>query len=317
MTTHDMAPSATTDQANTAYANTAHHFQADVIIPTTGSAVRAASIRRAVASIRTAASSPVRVIAVVNGGKEDPAIVEWLRQQPDVLVILDARPSLPQALLKGRKAVCAPYFATLDDDDEYLPGALDRRIAALERAPGAALVVTNGYRHAKGRDDAYYTHLTSVAADPLSALFEANWLNSGNALYRTSMVTAADFADHYPYAEWTWLAFRLALRGEEIAVDHTPGFRIHDTPGSLSKSTAYFQAYLDLYDRMLSLRPPSPVRKLIHRRRSATWHDYSVKALQTSRHADAWKCHLRSLALPGGLRYVSYTRRLLPGWPAA
>jgi glycosyltransferase involved in cell wall biosynthesis len=296
---------------------TAPAFQVDVIIPTTGSPARAASIRRAVASIRAATSRPVRIIAVVNGGKEDPGIVDWLRQEPGVLVILDARPSLPHALLKGREAVSAPYFATLDDDDEYLPGALDRRIAALEQAPGAALVVTNGYRHARGRDDAYYNHLPRVATDPLSALFEANWLNSGNALYRTGMVTAADFADHYPYAEWTWLAFRLALRGAAIAVDHTPGFRIHDTPDSLSKSTAYFQAYLDLYDRMLSLRPPLAIRKLIHRRRSATWHDYSVKALQINRRADAWKCHLRCLALPGGLRYVSYTRRLLPGWPAA
>lgn len=293
----------------------------DVIIPTTASSSRAMTLRRAIGTVRASTSRRVRIIAVMNGPGIERAVADWLRQQPDVLCLQNETPSLPLALLMGRQHVTAPYFCTLDDDDEYLPGALDLRLSAMEAAmsgsPDASVVVTNGYRSAGGKDENFYDHLDRVATDPLRALFESNWLNSGNALYRTAAVTVDDFADYNAYAEWTWLAYRLALRGAAIVTVNEPTFRIHDTPGSLSKSAAYANAYLSLYERMLTLRPPRAIRRLVLRRVSASWHDFSVSALHGRAVLDAWKCHLRSLRLPGGMRYLSYTRRLIPGWPGA
>lgn len=287
----------------------------DIIIPTTAIAARASLLKRAIASIRNASLQSVRIVVVVNGGRNDRALTDWLLEQFDVHCRFEPTASLPHALLRGRECVTAPFFGTLDDDDEYLEGAIDLRLAAIARCKESALVVTNGYRHANGVDEIVYSNLSPVSTDPLTALFAANWLNSANALYRSSDVQVEDFRDHNAYAEWTWLAFKLALKGSRICVVDKPSFRIHDTPGSLSKSERYALAYMSLYHRMLGLCPPARVRRLIHRRMSAAWHDFSVRALVEHNKTKAWTCHMRSLVLSGGMAYLPYTRRLLPGWP--
>lgn len=287
----------------------------DIIIPTMAVAARTSQLKRAIASIRNAASHTVRIIVVVNGGRNDRALTDWILDQDDVHCRFEATPSLPHALLSGRECVTAPFFATLDDDDEYLDGAIDLRLAAITKCKEAALVITNGYRRANGVDEIIYPDLAPVTADPLTALFSASWLNSANALYRSSAVQVKDFCDHNAYAEWTWLAYKLALRGNRIGVVDQPSFRIHDTPGSLSKSDRYAPAYLPLFQRMLALAPPAAVRRLIRRKMSAAWHDSSVRALAEHNKARAWTCHMRSLMLSGGMAYLPYTRRLLPGWP--
>jgi len=288
----------------------------DVIIPTTARAERGAMLRRAVRSVRRATQRPVRIIAVVNGGHADAGLCVWLQRQQDVLVVHEARPSAPHALMIGRRHVSAPFFATLDDDDEFLDGALDRRLAVMAQRPTAAVVVTNGYRHA-GADRTLLAHLGRVEDDPLGTLFEANWLTADNALYRSAAVTVADLDDYHPHAIWTWLAYKLCLAGRKVAVLDAPTCRIHDTPGSLSKSRTYADAHLPLYRRMLARKPPPAVRRIVLRRMGAEWHAQSDRALAEGRRLHALACHLRSLALPGGLRYLPYTRRLLPGWPKA
>jgi len=285
------------------------------IIATMASPERGAELRRAVASVRAASRAPVNLIVVVNGSRSDPQVVAWLQAQRDIVLVIDPMPSLPNALLRGRMLVETAFFSTLDDDDEYTPGALDLRLAAIEAAPGYDLVVTNGHRRSGGRDVLSYTTLAQVPVAPLAELFRTTWLQSGNALYRAASVGVEFFADYHAYAEWTWLGFRLAHAGRRIGVLETPTFLCHDTPGSLSKSSAYRGAYMALYRRMLAVAPPAEVAQLIQRRIMAAWHDQSCQALDEGRLGEAWRCHLRSMAKPWGLRYLSYSRRLLPGWP--
>lgn len=283
------------------------------IIATMAAPERAELVRRAVLSVRRSSALPVAIIVVVNGNRADPELLAWLRAQHDVQLEILARPSLPNALLRGRELVRTPYFSTLDDDDEYLGNAIDLRLEAI-RDSGADVVVTNGFRYCSGTMGRSYDTLEKVPANPLEELFRTTWLHNGNALYRSESVGAAFFANHHAYAEWTWLAFNLALRGKRIAVLETPTFIYYDTPGSLSKSAAYRDAYMSLYRRMLDANPPPAVVRHIKRRIQAGWHDLSCHALDQGRRLEALRCHLYSLAA-GGLRYFSFGRRLLPGWP--
>lgn len=291
--------------------------QVSVIVPTMAERGRFEAIQRCVNSIRNSSSERLPIIAVVNGLRSAPEVVEWLGRQDDIKLIKESTPSAPNAVRAGREVVETPFFSTLDDDDEYLPGSTDRKLAALLNEPDAALVVANGFRSLNGKDELLYAHLARVPSDPLGTLFETNWLASCNALYRSDRVMPELFRDFHPYAEWTWLAYRLVMSGKKVIVLEDPCFRYHLTPQSLSQSGAYRDAYPALFERMLAHSPPARIRRLIRRKLSAALHDHSIALLQAGRRGEAVAAHLRSLFLPGGSRYLTFTRRLLPGWPKA
>lgn len=287
------------------------------IIPTTAIGEKVRFLRRAVDSIRCSVGGKIAIIAVVNGPHADPDVCKWLQSQPDIILERLAAPSLPLAILRGRELVQTPFFSFLDDDDEYLPGGTDLKLAALMANAEADLVVTSGFRQCAGVETMANAPIEHVPLAPLTSLFETGWLSSCNALYRTSSFPPAFFSDSHPFAEWTWLAFNLALANKQIVALSQPTFRIHDTPGSLSKSASYHAAYQVLYNRMLGLGPPDDIAKIIRTRMSADWHGQSVQALLEHRRLHAIACHARSLLLPGGHHYLSYTRRLFPGWPVS
>ena len=286
-----------------------------VIIPTIAVKEKEHLLRRAIDSIRRSATEQVRIITVVNGGRADPGICQWLKSQPDIQYERVATPSLPLAILRGRELVQTPFFSMLDDDDEYLIGGTDMKLSAFASCAEADIVITSGLRRSGEIDEPALASIELVPLAPLPSLFESNWLSSCNALYRSSSFPPSFFADTHPYAEWTWLAFKLALAGKQLVAINQPTFRSHDTPGSLSKSEPYYVAYQALYRRMLDLNPPIDIVRTIRVRMSADWHHQSFRALSRGDRLDAIVCHVRSLMLPGGLRFLTYTRRLVPRWP--
>lgn len=285
------------------------------IVPTLANKARATQIRRCVESIRCSSANPIKIIVVVNGDHYDPDVCAWLQSQADIRFEKIPTPSSPLAVLHARQLVETPYFSTLDDDDEYLPGSSDIKLSALQAQADAHLVVSNSYRHESGTDSLLFEGFSSVSTDPLSGLFRISWLNSGNALYRTDSVPSRYFENAHPFVEWTWLAYRLALDGKKIVALDTPCVRINVTPGSLSKSDAYRMAHLGLFERMLAMQPPAPVAQLIRFRMRDAWHDHSTRALERGERREALRSHLKSLCMPGGLRYWTYSRHLIPGWP--
>jgi hypothetical protein len=282
-----------------------------VIIPTTAQAARSGQIRRCVDSIRASSVRRTLIVAVINGRRPDPAVCAWLQAHADIRCVFDLLPSAPNAVWLGRQQVRTVFFSTLDDDDEYLPHATDQKLAALHAHGNADLVVTNALRLCDGHEALVYQYMAPARRQPLADLFRANWLNSGNALYRSSSVPARYFEDYRPYAEWTWLAFKLGMDAKVVATLEQPTFRVHVTAGSLSQSTAYFEHYLLLYQHMLAAGPPRAVVRLIRRRLSASQHDHSVRALGRGDRGEALRWHWRSLLHPGGLQYLTYTRHLL------
>lgn len=282
-----------------------------VIIPTMACKERAAEIRRAVQSVRLSSSNLIQIIVVVNGSRADSNVLDWLGAQADIKMEIIPEPSLPGALRRGRELVLTDYFSTLDDDDVYLPGATDAKLAALVVENEADFLVGNSYRHLDGVDTKMYQKLADVPGDPLGCLMQFAWLHNGNALYRTKSVDPSFFNDLHAYAEWTWLAFRLTMAGKKVAILDQPVFRYMDTANSLSKSTAYFRAHIPLFMRMLDCEPPYRISRIIHRKRSAAHHGASVAALGRGARIESWKHHWKSLTGVGGWRYLSYTRHLI------
>jgi glycosyltransferase involved in cell wall biosynthesis len=286
----------------------------NAIIPTLAERRRWDALRRAIASLRasTAAVDRVEIIVVVNGARWDPEVVSWLETQP-VRLVRVAEGSAPLAQLVGRQHVTAPCFCFLDDDDEYLPGAIDIRCEVLERDPAVDLVVTNGWRCSGAREAPVFQRLESVERDPLSALFDENWLASCGALFRTDRVGVEFFENYHPYLEWTWLAFRLASAGRRVAAVDVPTFRIHDTPGSASKSSSYAESERALYERMLSLATRDDVCSLLRDRIQNQWSMRSIEKLGRGDVRGAWVDYRRVLAYPGAWRYGSQFVRLVIG----
>ncbi len=176
----------------------------------------------------------------------------------------------------------------------------------------ADVVVGNYYQHCDNADSLRYDRLADVPADPLEALMRFNWLHNGNALFRSKAVGLQYFKDYHAFAEWTLVAYRLAMDHKKVAVLDIPVFRCYgETPGSLSKSDAYFASYIPLFKRMLAFSPPRHVARMIHRKMGAAYHDASVAAKQNGFYQEAWKHHWQSLIMNGGLRYLSYTRHLI------
>jgi hypothetical protein len=281
------------------------------IVPTLADRPRHASLLRAIGSLRDAAlDTPLTVTAVVNGHRYAPEVLADLTKA-SVNVVRIEEASLPAALRAGRRSVQTAFFCFLDDDDEYLPAAIDRRMQALAGAPECALVATNGFRHDGHDDRRALDFLASVPTDPLAALFDENWLPSCGALFRSEAVGAEFFDDPHAYLEWTWLAFRLASSGRRVAVLDEPTFRIHDSPSSLSKSPAYIASHASLYRRMLELPVPLNVRRTIEQRLAIALSRTSLHHLERDELSAAWRCHVATLRTPGGWRYCSQTLRLV------
>ncbi len=291
-----------------------------VIVCTMAETQRKASLLHALDSARAASAQPVQLVIVVNGQRRDPEVVQALQGMADVVLVSLPQASLPAALLAGRQAVTTPFFCCLDDDDELLPGAIDLRLPPFLAGPSVDIVVSNGYVCKGGSDALLYRHLDKLAAAPLHALFRENWLASCGALFRTSSVDSSYFDDPLPYTEWTWLAFQLARDGKTVATIDQPTFRIHDTLISTSKRPQYGDALEILHQKMLDSAPPADIARLVRQRIGARLHLKAEQLWRNGQLPAAWSAHLRSLAHPGGLRYLPFSRHLLlphrPG-PAA
>lgn len=285
-----------------------------VIIPTLCEAVRQQSLLSAINSAFRASKAPIKILIVVNGNRFGENLLIQLQHRSDVEVIKIEEASLTAAHIVGRKNVNTEFFSFLDDDDEYLEGALDQRIEILDSDQSRDLVVTNGFNRKLATDKLTYSRLGNVGTNPLFELFEENWLSSCNSLFRTSTIDISYFEDPHSQMEWTWLAFRLIMSGKIVCALDGPTFRCNDTPGSLSKSSKFIYSRVGLYSRMLEMSPPKPIVDIIFRRMSNAWHEISVFELDGGSRKRAIYAHIRSLtAHRQGWQFLLYTRRLLLG----
>ena len=287
--------------------------RASIIVCTMATERRAPLLRRALASIVDGQDGLARPIVVVNGTRVDRDLRAELAARSDLTFLYRAEQGLAGALRAGRALVDTPFFATLDDDDELLTGAIAARLEPLLEDPAIDLVVTNGYLDEGGKETLQYPELARFAEDPVRNVLALDdcWLQSVNAMYRSSRVTGADMRDMPDFLEWTWLALKLAPSRNICFLDR-PTYRLNRREGdSLSLSTRYMHGVPDAIRAILKLDLPPEVRRILRRRLSSALHNSSEVARKAGEPGRAWRNHLASLLVGDGWRWLSYSRRLL------
>jgi glycosyltransferase involved in cell wall biosynthesis len=284
-----------------------------ILIPTTCETHRQAAIWRA---LESAAQQPgeTRTVVIVNGCRFDRALFQALRARDGVETAYHEVGSLAAARRFARSLVSTEYFTFLDDDDEILPGTLAHRVEKLRTDLRADVVVSNGYMYDGREERLAVASFAGIEADPLLALMKQNWFVSCAGLFRTATVTEEFLDGTTEYGEWTMMTMRLLLARRRFVFLERPTFRKHEeTVGAMSKTTVYLEGTLATLQRFLEFDLPPEVRKLVRRKVGAALHTRSDLARAAGRWTEAWAYHLRSLAFPGGWRYLPYGRKLI-GW---
>jgi glycosyltransferase involved in cell wall biosynthesis len=282
-----------------------------VIVPSRGQAERLDSLCRAIESIAAQQDVCAVPLVVLNGSSGSPDVDAALRADRRVRVLTRSEPGIPGAYIAGRQAVETPWFATLDDDDLLLPGALARRVAELERRPDHAVVVTNGFRRDGGEDVLHIQPPLDVAADPLRALLRRNWLLPGSWLGRSALVGPSVFEGMPRCLECTFLAARFAGELRMVWIDEPTVVYHIGTPLAVTRSREYVVGQMDALRAILALPLPDDVRHALRRRVAAAYHDAADYDWRAGALRSAWRWHLASLREPGGWRHVTFTRHLL------
>lgn len=285
-----------------------------VVIATTCELQRRTAIWRAINSILKQQGPSVELLVVVNGERFDSELFEELKLHPALKTHYRKTASLPAALKHGCQVALGEFVAFLDDDDEYLPGALQARLEAIE---GVDWIATNGYVEMNGREDelfiADHGFLELIARDPLLATIRRNWLRSSGGLFRTASISHEYFDGVTKHFEWTLLSYRLLLAGKMCRFVNTPTYRNYDSPVSLSKDRSADP--LVTHERMLEeLMPLVPMRYRgeMRRKRAGNLHALAEFYLSNRKMREAWGHHLRSVWYRGW-RYLAFTRHLVVG----
>lgn len=281
-----------------------------VIIPTTCELSRWQSLLRAIDSVQQQDSVQVKAIVVVNGNRVDAGHYETLKKMPGLEVLYRSEGSAPLAQEAGRLAVDTPFFAFLDDDDEYLPGTLRLRLLPLLNDPSLDFTVSNGYRCVNGEDRMVIRTPEAVRQHPLLSLDQENWMASCAGLFRSAKVTPEFFRNPAPYMEWTYLAYRLGV-GQRMQFVDVPCYRIHESVVSLSKSDAYLEAEIEVMQKILALPLPAEVTQAVRGKLGRALHDCADRHRERGQMDLAWSHHLQSLTCPGGVSWLLYSRKLL------
>lgn len=282
-----------------------------VIIATLGVRERACSLRAAISSVLEQAGVKTTVIVVLNGAKRDPDVERELRDNVRVaLVVRDVR-GLPQALAVGRAMVLTPYFATLDDDDLYLPGALELRVRALEEYPECAAAITNGYLRAGECDTLHVNVGHRIHDDPVRAMLDRNWCLPGSWLCRTSMVDVGVFEEMPSYLECTYLALRIASAHPVTWIDTPTVVYNVGSPQAESLSRAYVLGQVSALRRIVALDLPSDVRAAFRARIACAYHAAADHERKAGALLEACRWHAASMLQRSGWRYAAFTRHLV------
>lgn len=291
------------------------HFAADepavtVLLPTRAAAARAASLRQAIESILCQDGVAVRIFMLLNGATGDPVLPPAIIDDPRLTILRRSDADLPAAFQEGVRSVETPWFATLDDDDLLLPGALKLRYEALVRHDDRLVVASNGYRREQGCDVPHVEDGQRIRHDPLRALLERNWLLPGSWLCRTTPETKSLFDGMPSHLECTYLAIRFSALGMIWIDEPTVVYNVN-TPLSARQSRAYVEGQAQALRQILTLDLPPYARRELSSRIAAAHHRLANIALDSGELRDALRWHLTTLRSPGGWRYLPFVRHVL------
>jgi glycosyltransferase involved in cell wall biosynthesis len=285
----------------------------EVIIPTMCDSKRGPLLLRAIDSVVSQEGVAALPVVIVNGARVDPSFLAQLARRSDIRLIQRTEPSLFKARRAGFESIRAQFFAILDDDDIFLPGALAKRLDALRADDTADWVVTNGIFVMPDGDVPYIPDVEAVRRDPMGTLLDHCWLCSAGNLFRKSAV-APDIFDTTLSMDLTYIAFRLLAEGKKVRFLDDSTFKYFYYPDSTSKQHSYNRHAAAAIQAMMRLNLPGRVRQGLASKYRRAMHDAASHHFVHGQMREAWAAHLRSLAgLPEFFRFAAFTRKLLVG----
>src|SRR5690606_2142170 len=198
--------------------------QVDVIIPTQCDVPRSTLLLRAIDSVVSQEGVRGVPVVVVNGPRYDPALLARLRSRSDIRLLQIDTQGVFFARRAGYEAVTSEFFATLDDDDVFLPGALSRRLEAARADSATDWVVTNGVHVHPDGETPFIPDVEAVRRDSFGTLLDHCWLCSAGNLFRASALRPEVF-DAVRSMDVTYIAFWMLSQNRKLALIDEPTFR--------------------------------------------------------------------------------------------
>lgn len=285
-----------------------------VIIATTAEKKREAQILTAISSVLTQQECQFQLLLIINGSRFEPSLRNSLENNNDITCHYLKEGNFPKALIYARSLVDTEFFCFLDDDDELLPSSLIERLTAFKAFPDSDVVVGNGLKkHNTELELETHSEILNYQENPLKALFRANgnWLASCAGMFRTKTISPEYFKDYAVYAEWTYIAFKLALYKKIIFIDDIC-YRINVNVESLSHTENYLQGQYNMTRKVLALPLPKWARYLFLVKKRDMEHDLAERYMKNKDMWKAWEYHLKSLCnYKTFFKYILFTRYLI------
>ncbi len=196
----------------------------------------AKTIERAVLSCRDEGAS----LLLVDDSCTDDTVARAVRVAGSALRVIrpPAPGGLPVARQAGLDAVQTEYAAWLDADDEWLPGRMNRLLAALEQG---ADVVADAIELHDGQTGRFLRRMevpSFLRHEPVPVrLFERNYLPGDTQVgFRTATFRKADGYDPAIYGPESYdVLLRSIACGARFAYLPDSGYRMYAYPGSVSR----------------------------------------------------------------------------------
>jgi len=281
-----------------------------IIIPTACEARRASLLHRALDSVVAQEGVDVHPVVVVNGPRVDEALCASIVARTGVTVLRRDEGNVSAARRAGMRLVDGAYFGFLDDDDEFLPGALRTRAEHLDRDGAVDVVFTNGRVRTQDSDEPMAPAGQALDVRPVETFLESNWFASCGCLFRAARVDASHFETRHVYFEWSDLFFRLVAANRRFAyLDAITFRRYEDHPLSMSRTDASRLAYPAFLAELVERPLPQKVRAELEQRFHRALNNASLLCLTRGNLRGAAGYHAWCL-MNGGWRYAPYTRKI-------
>jgi hypothetical protein len=257
-----------------------------------------------------------KLVVVINGDKFDRSLKLELENHNDIECHYLSLGNFPEALKYSRSIVNTNFFSFLDDDDELTIDSIGNRLNIIKESRDIDVVVGNGYRNNKDNVKSIVLDANKIVRfnqDPVFALFQrrGNWLASCSGLYRTASIPQEYFDNYAEYAEWSYLAVKIACY-KNVRLVEMPCFIINETGESLSHSFKYYESQYHYLFKLLDMHLPHKINNIIERKKVDMEHQLSMMCIHEANTSKAWYYHLLSLSsLYGFKRYLLSTRHFI------
>lgn len=290
------------------------NWRISIIVPTTCELVRSEYISRALRSIESQKCNNIEIeaIIVVNGNKYDLSLLNSFKGNQALKVIQLGEGNVSAARYQGVLESTGEFFCFLDDDDEFLPNSMQKRIELLELHEYADVIVTNGYLFATEDQLLVQSDVAKrINREPATAFLDSNWFASPASIFRRNRIENSLFDIQCKYFEWTYLFFLFIANEKIIRYDDSITYRVYQNNlSSASKTEEYIKSHHEFFGLLLELPLSFKIKRTLKEKHVISLNSLSNYYLQKGELENAWAAHLQCF-LRGGWRYLPYTRHLI------